>query len=54
LVAALPLDGGAALADPFKPTSDIVALLELRARQLRETRIPRKSLLTVRKRFRLA
>ena len=54
LVAALPLDGGAALADPFKPTSDIVALLELRARQLRETRIPRRSLLTMRKRFRLA
>jgi hypothetical protein len=36
LVAALPLDGGPALADPFKPTADIVALLQLRARQLRE------------------
>jgi hypothetical protein len=36
LVAAVPLDGGPALADPFKPTADIVALLQLRARQLRE------------------
>ena len=35
LVAALPLDGGEALADPFKPTADAVALLRLRARQLR-------------------
>ena len=34
LVAALPLDGGNALADPFKPTADIVALLQMRARQL--------------------
>jgi hypothetical protein len=34
LVAALPLDGGDALADPFKPTADIVALLQMRARQL--------------------
>jgi hypothetical protein len=36
LVAALPLDGEPALADPFKPTAEIVALLELRARQLRQ------------------
>jgi hypothetical protein len=36
LVAALPLDGGPALADPFKPTADIVELLRLRARQLEE------------------
>jgi hypothetical protein len=34
LVAALPLDGGEALADPFKPTADIVQMLRLRARQL--------------------
>lgn len=34
VVAALPLDGGRTLADPFRPTKDIVALLELRARQL--------------------
>jgi hypothetical protein len=36
LVAALPLDGGQALADPFKPTADIVELLRMRARQLHE------------------
>jgi hypothetical protein len=36
LVAALPLDGGEALADPFTPTADIVGLLRLRARQLRK------------------
>ena len=36
LVAALPLDGAPALADPFKPTAEIVALLELRARQLQQ------------------
>ena len=34
VVAALTLDGGRVLADPFKPTADIVALLKLRARQL--------------------
>ena len=36
LVAALPLDGGPVLADPFKPTADVVVLLRQRARQLRE------------------
>ena len=36
LVAALPLDGGDALADPFKPTADVVELLRVSARQLRE------------------
>jgi hypothetical protein len=34
-VAALPLAGGRTVADPFKPTADIVALLQVRARQLR-------------------
>jgi hypothetical protein len=34
LVAALPLDGSRAIADPFRPTADVVALLELRARQV--------------------
>jgi hypothetical protein len=33
--AALPLDGGSALADPFQPSAHIVELLEFRARQLR-------------------
>lgn len=36
LVAALPLDGGVAIADPFKPTADVVEVLQTRARQLRE------------------
>ncbi len=35
LVAALPLASGAAIADPFRPTADVVRVLELRARQLR-------------------
>lgn len=38
VVAALPLDGGQALADPFRPTANVVALLELRARQLLSAR----------------
>jgi hypothetical protein len=33
--AALPLDGGAPFADPFRLTGELVSLLELRARQLR-------------------
>jgi hypothetical protein len=35
LVAALDADTGAAIADPFRPTSDVVRLLELRAGTLR-------------------
>jgi hypothetical protein len=34
LVAAVPLEGGRPLADPFRPTAEIVGLLDLRARQL--------------------
>jgi hypothetical protein len=34
VVAAIPLSGGAAIADPFMRTADLVAILELRARQL--------------------
>jgi hypothetical protein len=34
LVAALPLDGSQPLADPFKPTADVVELLRVSARQL--------------------
>ena len=36
MIAALPLGSGRAIADPFEPTAEIVALLELRAAQLRE------------------
>jgi hypothetical protein len=32
--AALPLDGGRAFSDPFRRTSDLIALLEARAAQL--------------------
>jgi hypothetical protein len=34
LRAALPLDGGPAIADPFRPTAELVAILAARARQL--------------------
>lgn len=34
VVAALPVAGGVAIADPFRWTSDIVALMEMRAAQL--------------------
>ena len=43
LVAALPLAGGPALTDPFRPTAHLLRLLELRAEQLRERR-PRRPL----------
>ena len=35
LVAALSLDDGRAVADPFRPTADVVALLRVRAAQAR-------------------
>ncbi len=35
ILAALPLDGGHAIADPFSPTGELVDLLQLRADQLR-------------------
>jgi hypothetical protein len=34
LLAALPLGSGRPIADPFEPTAEVVALLELRAAQL--------------------
>jgi hypothetical protein len=36
IVAALPLDGGAVLADPFRPTAHLLPLLRLRASQLEQ------------------
>jgi hypothetical protein len=33
--AAVPLSGGEPLGDPFRPTAELLALLSLRARQLR-------------------
>jgi hypothetical protein len=45
VLAALPLDGSRALADPFRRTAHLVELLELRAKQLRanqpRSRVPR-------------
>ena len=38
LVAALSLDDGRVLADPFRRTADVVALLEVRAAQASRTR----------------
>ncbi len=40
LIAALPLDGTDALADPFKRTADAVALLQVRAKQLNAEKSP--------------
>ena len=39
MLAAVPFRGGRALADPFEPTAEIVALLELRARQIRDAEL---------------
>ena len=44
IVAALPVTGGCALADPFTRTAHIVPLLELRAAQLREPELRRRLL----------
>lgn len=38
MLAALPLGSGRPIADPFEPTAEAVALLELRAAQLRGRR----------------
>ena len=35
MLAALPLGSGRPIADPFEPTAEVVALLRLRAEQLR-------------------
>ena len=40
-VAALPLNGGRAIADPFHRTTALVEMLDLRARQLRDSDRPR-------------
>jgi hypothetical protein len=39
-VAALPLEGGPAIAEPFHPTAALVSLLELRAAQMRDRPSP--------------
>jgi hypothetical protein len=45
LFAALPINGGAAVADPFRHTLDLVSLLEVRRRQIRRTKAARRRLL---------
>ena len=47
-VAAVALDSGRAVADPFVPSSEAVAMLRMRAGQLRADRRP-ESLLTARR-----
>ena len=46
LLAAVSLTGDEAIADPFKPTADLVAVLEMRAAQLALPAKPRRSLRT--------
>jgi hypothetical protein len=43
MLAALPLGSGRPIADPFEPTAEVVALLELRKRQLRDGQSGRAS-----------
>jgi hypothetical protein len=42
--AAVSLTGDEAIADPFKPTADLVAMLEMRAAQLATPPVERRSL----------
>jgi hypothetical protein len=44
ILAALPLGSGRAIADPFEPTAELVALLELRRDQLRRKQEDRRPL----------
>ena len=44
MLAALPLGSGRPIADPFEPTAEIVALLQLRAEQLNESDRARRGL----------
>ncbi len=50
LVAALPIDGGRTIADPFRSTAALVALLELRAEQIAKTTAPQRRGLRLRAR----
>jgi hypothetical protein len=48
MIAALPLGSGRPIADPFEPTAEIVALLELRKQQLADAETRRVSLARLR------
>jgi hypothetical protein len=54
LVAALPIDGGRTIADPFRATAALVALLELRAAQIAKATRPERRGLRLRARRALA
>jgi hypothetical protein len=43
ILAALPLGSGRPIADPFRPTAEVVALLQLRALQLERSESERPS-----------
>ena len=45
MLAALPLGSGRPIADPFEPTAELVALLELRRAQMHDSHVasPRRS-----------
>ena len=49
-LAAVPVDGGEAVADPFERTAAIIDVLLENARQLREARAPRRRLAVARRR----
>ncbi|HZC13470.1 MAG TPA: hypothetical protein VE270_05560 [Thermoleophilaceae bacterium] len=40
MLAALPLGSGRPIADPFEPTAELVALLELRRAQMHDSHLP--------------
>jgi hypothetical protein len=42
--AAVSLSGDQVMGDPFEPTADLIAMLEMRAAQLGEPTVPRPSL----------
>jgi hypothetical protein len=44
VLAALPIDGGQPIADPFRATAHLVEMLELRARHLRDSASSRRGL----------
>ena len=46
LLAAVSLTGDQSIANPFRPTADLVAMLEMRAKQLAAAPEPRRSLRT--------
>ena len=49
LVAAMAVETGAAIADPFRATAPIVTMLRLRAKEMRRDATPRAPLLSLRR-----